>query len=216
VDAGYKNSCYDACGYHRQVVTGLTEKTEVLISTDKNGGECGVFYVDRNRLRSLNPIARRLFKHEVDMVYLTEYGQVVIGNALPENIKLIQSPLTVPAHYRSVELFGIPALVQAVSRGQLRKATLEDAHSWVDVISEELPPKDTPAIAGEGVVKPRRPMLRNAYVVLKPFTYSGGLLGRNSAIFFIPKGVSMPEGKLGDSIVYGFNALTCLGRYCNR
>ncbi len=203
-------------GYHKQVITGLTKETPVLISTDENKGKCGVFYVDTDRLSSLNPIARRLFKHEVDMVYLAENGQILIGKALSEQTQLMQSPLTKPEQYRQEELSGIPGLEQAVSSGILRKATLEDANAWVDTISKELPQKDIPPVAGQGVINPKRPLLLNAYVVLKPFTYPDGLFGGNSAVFFIPKGIAKPNGNQGHSTVYDFNTLSCLGSLCNR
>ena len=203
-------------GYHRQVVSGLTEATDVLISTNENRGTCGIFYIDRNRLGSLNPIARRLFKRQVDMVYLAKHGQVVIGEALVENAKLMQSLLTQPEYYRKDQLSGIPGLEQAVGRGELRKATLDDAHAWVDTISKEMPPQDIPPVAGQGAIKPRRPLLMNAYVVLKPFIYPDGLFGGNSAVFFIPKGIAMPKGKRGHSTVYDFNSLSCTGSLCSR
>ena len=201
-------------GYHKQVTTGLTEATQVLISTNENNGECGFFYVDLNRLSAVNHTAQRLFKRKVDMVFLAERGQVVIGDTIPEDVKLTQSHKTKPEHYRKAELSGVPGLEQAVIRGELRKATLNDAHAWVDVISKEKPQNDIPPVAGQDVVKPRRPLLMNAYVVLKAFIYPGGLFGGDSAVFFIPRGVPLPTGKLGHSTIYDFNALSCVGSLC--
>lgn len=203
-------------GYHKQVVTGLSEKTDVLVSTKENNGKCGIFYVDPDSLGSLNPIARQLFKQEIDMVYFAENGQIVVGEDLPENAKLTQSSLIKPEHYRIKELSGIPGLEQSVERGELRKATLDDANAWVDEVSKELASKDIPSVAGDKIVKPKRPLLLNAYVVLKPFTYPDGLFGGNSAVFFIPKGVTRPNGDQGHSTVYDFNTLLCTGSLCNR
>lgn len=204
-------------GYYKQVVAGISKTTEVLISTDENKGKCGIFYVTSSRLGSLNPIARQIFKREINMVHFVKHGQVVVGELLPENAKLTQSPLVKPEHYRRVELSGVTGLEQAVSRGVLRKATLDDARLWVDTISKEkAPTKDFPPVANQGVIRPKRPLLINAYVVLGPFTYPGGLFGGNSAVFFIPKGVPTPKGHPGHSSIYNFNTLSCTGAVCNR
>ena len=203
-------------GHHKPVVCGTEESTLLKVSTNENKGKCGTFYVDPHRLRLLNPIARRVFEREVDMVFFAKNGQVLIGEALPEKTKLIQSPLTKPEQYRKKELSGISGLEQAVLKGELRKATLNDAYAWVDVISKESPPKDIPPVSGQSTMKIRRPLLLNAYVVLKPFTYPSGLFGGNSATFFIPKGVPKPNGNPGHSTVYDFNTLSCVGSLCRQ
>lgn len=201
-------------GHYKQVVTGLKKETPVLISTHENKGKCGFFYVSPKRLSALNPVARKLFSRNVDKVYLAKKGEILIGEAVPANAKLLRSSLTKPVHYRQTELSGIPGLEQAVSKGILRKATIVDANTWVEEIMQNKPPMDIPPVAGQGIIKPRRPLLLNAYVVLKPFAYPEGLYGGNSAVFFIPKGVPLPNGNSGHSSIYDFNTLSCTGSLC--
>ena len=99
-------------------------------------------------------------------------------------------------------------------KGLLRKATAADAEAWSAAVLQNSPPRDLPPVAGQGVPRPPKPGLFNAYVVLKAFTYPSGLYGGNSATFLIPKGVPKPAGNSGHSSVYDFNALNCQGALC--
>jgi hypothetical protein len=95
----------------------------------------------------------------------------------------------------------------------LRKATDVDVDAWVNAAVANTPSRDVPPIAGEGCPKPLRLGTYNAYVVLKPFIYPAGLYG-SVVTFFIPKGISKPNGHPGGSLVYDFNNLTGFGALC--
>lgn len=205
-----------ASGYHRQAIAGLGKETPAIISTYDNRGPCGYFYVTSDNLGSLNPKARALFRRPVDMVYPAVNGKVVVGDPITSGTKLVTSVDISPESYRdmSAPIAGPAGLEDAVRKGLLRKATPADAEAWADTVAQNSPKRDLPPVAGQGIPKPHKPPIYNAYVVLKPFTYPSGLYGGNSATFLIPKGVSKPNGNPGHSAVYDFNTLNCKGAVC--
>lgn len=202
-------------GHHRQVVTGLERNVPLLNSSDDNRGSCDHFFVTESEknLSALNPIAKRVFRRAVEMVFLAKNGQVTIGEPLQPGIKLVTSPEVTPESFynKNAPVAGPAGLEEAVRKGILRKATNADADAWVDAVIQNSPQRDIPPIAGKGIPKPPRPHMHNAYVVLKSFTYPAGLYGGNSATFFIPKGVPRPSGNPGHSTVYDLDTLSCQG-----
>lgn len=109
-------------GYHRQVIAGLDDGVPTLISTFDNGGACGYSHVEEGRLGWLNPLAKRLFKRPVDMVYLAKEGMVTIGADVLIGAKVTTSPLTPPESYfdKTHSLAGLPGLEDAARKGILR------------------------------------------------------------------------------------------------
>jgi len=219
-------------GYHQQAVAGLDPTIPVLNTSYDNSGSCGYFYVEQNELGSLNPLSRRFFKRPVDMVYLAKGGNILIGEAVPQNVKLITSEATPPESFydKSAPLAGLAGLEDAVNMGLLRRATEADADEWVSATSANTSTKrDVPSIAGQEDYKPVRPNIyviqcefaadglenckrrHNAYVVLKKFIYPSGLYGEASSTFFIPKGIPQPTGNPGHSNIYDFNNLKIQG-----
>ena len=201
-------------GFHKQALSGLPDNVSRIISTAENKGKCGSFYIDQQNLGSLNAIARRTFNQKVDLVYFAKNGSILIGDEPPTNEKLLQSGSIQYELLRRTDLSGVPGLKQAVERGLLRAATLADAEEWQNRESKIDQKRDIPSVADQRPIKPKRPALLNAYVVLRAFSYPGGLYGGNSAVFFIPNGVPKPKGNPGPSTVYDFNTLTCEGGLC--
>ena len=204
-------------GYHRQAVAGLEQGTPLLNSSYDNKGPCGYFYVTSDNLAPLNPLSKRVFGRGVDMVFPATNGKVVIGEPLAAGTALVTSGAITPEsfHDRTAPIAGPAGLEDAVRKGLLRKATAADAEAWSEAVLQNTPQRDLPPVAGQGVPRPPKPGLFNAYVVLKPFTYPSGLYGGNSATFLIPKGVPKPEGNSGHSSVYDFNTLNCQGVLCS-
>lgn len=204
-------------GYHRQALAGLEPSVPTLNTSYDNRHPCGYFYLSERELGKVNPMARRLFGRPADMVFLAKEGRVHIGSPLPEGRPLISSPAIAPESFydRNAPIAGPAGLEDGVRKGLLRKATAADADEWVAAVMANTPERDAPPVAGVGPVKPPRPMMHNAYVVLKPFTYPAGLYGGHLATFFIPHGVPLPAGNPGHSNVYDFNKLRCQGPMCN-
>lgn len=203
-------------GYHRQVVAGLEKTTPVLVSTYDNRSPCGYFYVTQDNPGPLNPLSKRIVGRPVDMVFPAKNGKVVIGDPVSAETRLVTSRHVTPESYhdKSAPIAGPAGLVDAVNKGLLRKATAADAEAWSDAVLQNAPQRDIPPVAGQGIPRPPKPPIYNAYVVLKPFVYPSGLYGGNSATFLIPKGVPKPEGNPGHSAVYDFNTLNCQGPLC--
>jgi hypothetical protein len=207
-----------ASGYHRQAIAGLEPGIPTLNTSYDNKGPCGYFYVGENDLGKINPMSRRFFGRQVDLVYLAKAGIIAIGDAVLAGTKLVTSASTPPEAFydKTAPMAGPAGLEDAVRKGLLRKATDADIDAWVNAVVASTPSRDLPPIAGEGRPKPQRPGTYNAYVVLKPFTYPAGLYGGNSATFFIPNGIPKPNGNAGHSSVYDFNRLNCLGPLCRQ
>jgi hypothetical protein len=198
-------------GYHRQAIAGLEKNIPVLISTHDNKGPCGYFIVAPNDLGPLNPLSKRLFGRPVDMVYPVgkKSGVAAVGESADSGAKWRSSPDVTPESFidKSAPLAGLPGLEDAARRGLIRKATVEDAQAWADANARNTSPADIPPVSEQGIPKPPKPSIHNAYVVLGPFTYPAGLFGGNSAAFFIPKGIPRPQGNPGHSPVYDYNRL---------
>jgi hypothetical protein len=215
-----------ASGNYSDAVSGLPKNTPVLLGVKKNkhARTCISFYVEsptkndfvKNENREkINKISKEAFGRPADhIVHFDKGGKIHIGEPLPSGAKTITSPDTPPDsfHDPNAPLAGEPGLTDAVAKGLLRKATMADAEAWSEAIAQ----RDIEPVAGQGFPKPQKPVLYNAYVVLKPFTYPSGLYGAHLAIFIVPKGVQKPEGNPGHSTVYDFNSMSCTGPMCNR
>lgn len=216
-------------GYHRQAVAGIDPAVPVLNTTFDNKGSCGYFYVGENDLGGINPMSRRFFGRPVDMVYLSENGKIVIGDAVQAGIELVTSKATTPESFydRTALPPGSVGIEVAVQKGLLRRATEADIDAWIRTVHPKMPKRDVPPVAGKGDDQPTRPKLTitectlstdappckerfNSYVVLKQFTCPAGLY-ENSAKFFILKGVPRPKGNCGNSEIYDFNNAEYLG-----
>jgi len=222
-------------GYHRQAVAGLHASVPILNSSSDNKGPCSYFYVSEKELEKLNPIARQLFGRPVDLVYFAKRGDIMIGEPVSSNVKLVTSSANPPESFydKTAPLAGQAGLLDALQKGLLRKATEADADAWVRALMAKAPKRDEPSISGQGPRKPPRPTVNatactfstvksnsckqenHSYVVLKQFTYPAGLYGAHSVTFFILKGVPKPKGNPGHSTVYDFGSIKCDGPSCN-
>lgn len=213
-------------GYYRQRVAGLKTSTPLLISTYEDKGPCetsafkyktfggnesffGVFnyglITKPAEARKEQKLSQVLFSQPITGIFPVneKLGSVVIGNPIKTDQELVTSPTTTPAsfHNKHEPLAGQAGLEQAVEHGLLRRANLDDAANWINALKKkyELQNRPPPNIP---------PDLNNAFVVLKKFTYPGGLYGGHSATFYIPKGVPLPTGDYGHSRVYDLNSIS--------
>ncbi len=213
-----------AGGYHRQAIAGVDSSIKTLVSDHDNKGACGYFHFSERKLEKLNPISRKLFKKPADLFFpIDYYGKVVVGEESYEQSDLLeQSGATVESFkLKNTPLAGQAGLADAIKKGILRKATIDDVKEYRNKLIEKerkKPSKDLPPIAGGDSIEKSVGVIStyNAYVVLKDFTFPAGLYGANSATFLVPEGVSLPKGNPGHSNVYDFNRLTCAGVGCGR
>lgn len=213
-------------GYYRQRVAGLKSSTPLLISTYEDKGPCemsafkyktfggdepffGVFnYGLINTPAAAHKeqkLSQVLFSQPITGVFSVneKLGTVLIGKPIETGQELVTSPTTTPTsfHNKLEPLAGQAGLEQAVENGVLRRANLDDAANWINALKKkyELQNRPPPNIP---------PDLNNAFVVLKKFTYPGGLYGGHSATFYIPKGMPLPTGDYGHSRVYDLNSIS--------
>lgn len=197
-------------GYHRQVITGISKSTPVLVSSYDNKGPCGYFYVAQDGNSRINPLSKQIFGRGVEMIYPANDGRIVVGRSIAANDTLVSSsdfPSAASFHVEGAPMAGSAGLEDAIRKGVLRKATQQDTEAWVAALAAEATHEDIPPAAGQAVSGTRAFSVFNGYVVLKPFVYPAGLYGGNSATFFIPRGVPKPTGNPGHSIVYDFNQM---------
>jgi hypothetical protein len=189
-------------GYHHQAIAGLEDSVPVLKSSYDNPGPCGYFYVSDTQSASVNPIARKLFQQPVDQMFPGyDDGRILVGDSLSAGLELLtgsRPPESLGNRYAL--LSGQAAIDSAVAKGLLRPAKPADADAWVVL----------------GRAGTRKPGLYKAYVVLAPFSYPTGLVGDDSATFFVLRGGPRPSGNPGQSAVYDFNSMTCSGPLCGR
>lgn len=201
-------------GYHEQRVAGLPKDVPILNSSYSNKGACRYFYLPGG-IDKLNPLARELFGHEVDLVFLAKDGRVVVGDPLKKNTSLLTSTRVRPESFydRSAPLAGEAGLQDAVRKGILRPATAEDIQAWFAAMAQksngksDLPPVygQSPSVTARKNIRPET--MHNAYVVLKPFQFPAGLYGAHSGNFYVLKGVPAPTGNPGHSSIYDFNTM---------
>ncbi|ATB36356.1 hypothetical protein CYFUS_001770 [Cystobacter fuscus] len=200
---------------YRQIVAGLDATTPVTVLTAENRSECGYFYVDANRLETLNPMAQRFFGRDVDMVYPASGGEVTLGEAKGTPSKWVGGSDAPVESYadKTAPLAGEAGLDDALRKGLLRRANIGDINKWEAQMARVAPGRGATSVSGDGQASRLRSshMMRNAYVVLRPMTFPAGLYGARSAVFFVPKGTKRPRGNPGHSEVYDFNDMSCTG-----
>lgn len=215
-------------GYHRQQIAGLKTATPRLISTHDDEGPCNTsefiyknfihshssgfiasfnfgLIKDPAQARDEQKLSQILFSQSVSKIFPVneKKGKVLIGSPLESGQELVTSFATPPDSFfeREAPLAGQAALDQAVKKGILRRATLDDAAIWTSLLKRkyDLQKRKPPNIP---------PDLNNAYVILEKFTYPPGLTGNNSATFYIAEGAPPPKGDYGHSKVYDLNSIS--------
>lgn len=196
-------------GYYTQVLTGVSLDIPVLNGFFQNKGPCDLYYLADDGIKNLEAMAQQVFSRPVMEKYFAAEGYLVIGQPVSASTNLVTDHLISIESFYS---FGAPpaaaaGIHEALSKGVLRQATLDDAIAWdrafrrhLELEAGSAPPM--PVIQGNDAG-----LLENAFVVLKPFTLPSGLYGEAASTFFVPRGVPFPTGKLGHSAVNDYNQL---------
>lgn len=204
-----------AYGSRRQAVAGLPSEVPIFAPYFGSGHACKYWYWETSRpnfpilseREEINSAVKQLLGRPPDTFLSLHQGNVAVGPAPARGADFVQSSVT------SVESFKIQTprpstdqiLELAVKAGQLRAATQKDVQDWRAVVAR--------AVASGQKVRPIAkdwdPILYRAYVVLQAFTFPPDLFGGNLATFFVPKGVPLPRGDRGHSVLLDFNTLKC-------
>ena len=193
-------------GYHHQVVASIDRTIPVHISTYENKGECGHFLISAEQLNSLNPISQRVFGQNVDLVYPSKNGNVLIGNPLNSNDIFNISDTRPKESYTNpnAPLAGAEGLIQSINSGLIRRGNEIDRQ----LLSARFQDPNRPPVANNSFDQSIN-FRGELYVVQKQFTYPSGLYGANSVTFMIPVGVPEPSGDPGHSLVYHMESQRC-------
>ena len=198
-----------ASGYHRQVIAGIESQVPLLINTDENQFVC-------QGSDTLSKIAK-LEKIQMDT---PSKAFLAIGEKSSVQLDYLTNKNNPPGSFQLPDhlLSGQAGLTYAINAGLIRPANQRDFQEWAnaeqalweslvdhngDKINIEPPSSRFTFSSG-----------KNAFVVLKKYTYPGGLYGANSVTFIIPKGVPIPDGNPGHSKVLDMNSISCLNSAC--
>ncbi|MDR0761731.1 MAG: hypothetical protein LBF13_01630 [Campylobacteraceae bacterium] len=194
-------------GYHKQIITGLPEETNLLNATDVS--YCNSrFIVSQDRLSALNPLSKSLFGKSVDMVYFAKQGLITIGSKIDidEYISFKAKPTSF-FHDKTKPLAGPMGIQDAVNKKILRRATKDDYKPIYEYLR-----KDNPSVHDDS---PTYYVPHNAYVIEKEFTLPAGLYGAHSVNLILKEGVPFPSGELGHSCLFDLNTYKTHGATCH-
>ena len=211
-------------GYHRQVIAGLPSSVPIINSARKKGANCGYTFLSKSNIRKVNPLSKKVFGKPVGLMHYAKQGHIVMGEKIVRSTRLFTSNEVSLNSFvdRSKPLAGKAGLDDYMKKGFLRKVTAEDLDKWAELkakqaydIGEGVPPvADRDPRDRTRAFRPAR--VQNGYVILKEMTIPAGLYGAHMATFFVAKGVPLPKGNLGHSVLYDFNTGNCKGQMCNR
>ena len=231
-----------ATGYHQQAVAGVTKTTPIKVSSYGDNNGCGHFYPDENNYKIVNSVSQDLFGRKVDRLYKSEnlvLGEPIIdrdeferrmqGVSDISKIKEIESILwkeSTNSDDLPVASFldftapktGREGLDEALEKGLLRRATVEDIEAWLQAQEKLQPGKNLYPIPeyAESISEELTTNSRNYLVVLEGFQeYPAGLTGDASINFIIPEGVEQPKGDLSRASAYDINTGKCFGALCD-
>ncbi len=218
---GTKIEAVYVSGNHRQIVLGIPNSTPLINSTHENRGNCGSFNISSRTVKGLNPISKRVFGKDVKIAYLAKKdGKIVFGKIVSQKSKLYTSNERKLSQFidKSKPLAGQAGLRELAKKGYLRASTKEDMDRWAKLQEDTYKKRrnsNLPKVINGNTKKSFRPgFVLHGYAILKKITIPAGLYGGNAATFFLQKGVSFPDGKLGHSTLYDFNTGKCYGILC--
>lgn len=201
-------------GYDRQIVTGLPMGTPVLSAVHADDASpCKEFSsIQKDNIRALEPLATQVFAKSLTANYpIKQDGQVVVGPRKYNKSSMTKHEVA-PREYfdPKAPLAGEFGLQDALSKGIIRRATQAEVDEWSAIVRRyrESDSSDIPE-------HQKQSFLERTYVVVEPFAVPAGLLGEWGSRFIVPKGVPLPTGDLGHSVILDTSTGECTGRTCS-
>jgi len=193
---------------------GLPKGTPIFSGHFGGGTACKYFsaspgFPERER-REVAAFTEQMYHRSADATTHFQFRTpAVVGDKAPATEYVQSNDVTVESFAtKASELIGIKGLNKLEADGAIRKATQQDAASWLAAWKAAHPAIATRYTASDQELL-RYIGLWKAFVIQKPFRYPTGLVGADSANFFVPKGASRPTGEQGHSIVYDLNTGSC-------
>lgn len=196
-----------AKGYHRQVIAGVESDVPVLINT-----------YDNNYICKGSKTLSKISKLEHVNLEQPRDGFLNIGEKHTGKLDYVTNMNNAPSSYQLPDhlLSGKAGLIIAINKGLIRPANQADLQAWNNAEQKLL----ESLVDHNGNKIHEKPIdrfissINNIFVVLKPFTYPGGLYGSHRVTFIIPQGVPLPEGNPGHSEILDMNSMGCLSTSC--
>ncbi len=193
---------------------GLPKGTPVFSGHFGSGTACKHFSVSPGfpeyEKREVTAYTEQMYHRSADaMTHFQFRAPATVGDKAPATEYVQSKDVTVESFTTpSSDVIGGKGLKKLELDGAIRKATQQDAASWLAAWKAA-----HPAIAKRYTVTDQE-LLRSislwmAFVIQRPFRYPTGLVGADRAIFFVPKGASRPTGEQGHSIIYDLNTGSC-------
>ncbi|MDH5415047.1 MAG: hypothetical protein OEW87_12995, partial [Flavobacteriaceae bacterium] len=194
-------------GYHNQAIAGLPSNIPMLNSTFENQGPCNYFAIRGEQIRKVNPASLKVFGKKASEIKLAEVDEILFGDLIPPNTKLITSKDNPPEKYLNKKhKTRVAGLNDLLKKGSVRKLTNEDVERWLKYKAEIKLKKGI-----NSAKKKIRRYRANGYVILKKITLPGGMYGGHSKTFLLEKNVPYPDGDLAHSTLYDLNTMRCKG-----
>ena len=199
-----------------QRVSGLPPEVPILIA---NAQQCPKFEVSSSliNLISVNNLSKQLFKKDIEQIFNADRGEIVIGQPLAEKSHLETAAEFDINKFRdpATPLPGLDGLNEAITKGLIRKANIEDIQKYSAAKSkakikahseDEDLPEHLVAKMGYGRIKDLG--MRNTYTVLSPdFIIPAKLVGADAANFIVPEGLPEPKGPRGNCRIFSEDKL---------
>jgi hypothetical protein len=207
-------------GQDRQIVVGLPPEVPLLNSSGENKGICGYCYplaFGRSDWR-MGQISQKLFGREPDQFFKTKAGYALLSRSANPPGQLFTQEQFDPARYRypgSVPARGA-GLRQALGQGLIRPATDADRRKWLEARARNAGVDPDLARTAPFWFSSKDPLCSADYVILSEnFIFPPGFTHvSNSPVFYLPQGMTLPQGNPDDSLVLFLEDGRCLGPNC--
>jgi len=203
-------------GYHKQVIVGVPNETPIINSTWDNKSVCDFTYVTQKRKQQVEALSVKLYGRTPSTIVDANKGKIELGVPTHSFDRYLTSSDRPAKKYTKTSLLpaGKAGLDLLLQRGQLRKATINDYRSWLNLGTHIKDRSFSALVKSKPPSLQRKLVLDRSYVIRKEMTIPRGLNGSNAVTFFLGKGVVFPTGELGHSSLYDFNSRTCYGLIC--
>lgn len=188
-----------AMGHHRQQVMGLTKGTPVAYATFHGKSPCGYTYSAEGASAKLKTLTGTTPER------IEELSSIVTLGAGAGPFTSDPGDLDVQRYNRKLTMFsgGRRGVQEALQQGYLRRASESEVQDARGLMSG-------PNVESVGASE--------AYVLTKAMVLPAGLAGGNGAgtLFIVPKGIALPRGDKGHTVIIDLNTRACISALCYR
>ena len=181
-------------GYEPQRLSGLPPDIPVIIS---GGGSCGRHYVSELTLDWINPLSRKLFGKNADMVYVTGRDGFIDVGKPGRNIEFFNEYAKSSSSYipAGTPPPGSAGIRRAIDQRVIRRATQADYDALVKIVNQSKGDKSSLEYF----------LVDETYVIMKPFVIPPNMHEVMRNTFILLKGVPYPKGNGQYVVIFDMN-----------